>query len=110
MRHCFSIERYCLYGCGLRLMECLRLRVKDLDFKQRQITVSDGKGGKERVTMLPERLSEPLRIWEKPRRSTRGILRRASVWCTCRSLWNRSTRMRIGWGLAIRFPRVAPFG
>jgi integron integrase len=42
-----------LYGSGLRLMECLRLRVKDIDFHYNQITVRDGKGGKDRVTMLP---------------------------------------------------------
>jgi len=45
-----------LYGSGLRLMECLRLRVKDIDFEQRQIIVRDGKGGKDRVTVLPETL------------------------------------------------------
>jgi integron integrase len=49
-----------LYGSGLRLMECVRLRVKDLDFAQRQILVRDGKGAKDRVTMLPERLMVPL--------------------------------------------------
>lgn len=50
-----------LYGAGLRLMECVRLRVKDIDFIRNQITVRDGKGGKDRVTMLPRRLKEPLR-------------------------------------------------
>lgn len=45
-----------LYGTGLRLMECLRLRVKDADFAYRQILVRDGKGGRDRVTMLPERV------------------------------------------------------
>ena len=45
-----------LYGTGMRLLECLRLRVKDVDFAYRQITVRDGKGAKDRVTMLPERL------------------------------------------------------
>ncbi len=49
-----------LYGSGLRLMECLRLRVKDLDFAQRAILVRDGKGEKDRVTMLPESLVAPL--------------------------------------------------
>ena len=43
-----------LYGSGLRLVECVRLRVKDVDFAQRQIIVRDGKGMKDRVTMLPE--------------------------------------------------------
>ncbi len=49
-----------LYGSGLRLMECVRLRVKDVEFARNQITVRDGKGGKDRVTMLPVRLREPL--------------------------------------------------
>lgn len=48
-----------LYGCGLRLLECLRLRVKDIDFSRGEITVHDGKGGKERVTMLPASLATP---------------------------------------------------
>ncbi len=50
-----------LYGAGLRLRECLKLRVKDVDFGYRQITVRDGKGAKDRVTMLPAELAEPLR-------------------------------------------------
>lgn len=49
-----------LYGSGLRLTECLRLRVKDVDFAYRQITVRDGKGGKDRVTVLPNTLVAPL--------------------------------------------------
>ncbi len=49
-----------LYGSGLRLMECLRLRVKDLDFTYGQLTVRNGKGDKDRVTMLPESLRQPL--------------------------------------------------
>ncbi len=50
-----------LYGAGLRLRECLNLRVKDIDFEYRQIIVRDGKGAKDRVTMLPETLIEPLK-------------------------------------------------
>jgi integron integrase len=49
-----------LYGTGMRLMECLRLRVKDLDFKRNEITVRDGKGGKDRRTVLPQSLVESL--------------------------------------------------
>ena len=49
-----------LYGSGLRLIECLRLRVKDIDFAYRQITVRDGKGQKNRVTILPAILVDPL--------------------------------------------------
>ena len=50
-----------LYGAGLRLRECLKLRIKDVDFGYRQIVVRDGKGGKDRVTMLPSSVIEPLR-------------------------------------------------
>jgi len=50
-----------LYGSGLRLMECLRLRIKDLDFDRRVIVVRDGKGGKDRVVMLPDALNDMLR-------------------------------------------------
>ena len=50
-----------LYGAGLRLTECLKLRVKDIDFGYRQIMVRDGKGAKDRVTMLPLATVEPLR-------------------------------------------------
>jgi len=46
----------------LRLMECLRLRVKDLDFQNRQIVVRDGKGGDDRVTMFPDTLLGPMRL------------------------------------------------
>ena len=49
-----------LYGAGLRLRECLNLRVKDVDFGYRQILVRDGKGGKDRVTILPDPTMEPL--------------------------------------------------
>ncbi|MEO7909602.1 MAG: integron integrase [Roseiflexaceae bacterium] len=51
-----------LYGSGLRLMECLRLRVKDLDFAQHQLTIRDGKGMHDRVTMLPDALTAPLQL------------------------------------------------
>ncbi len=49
-----------LYGAGLRLMECLRLRVKDIDFASNQILVRAGKGDKDRHTMLPTAVKEPL--------------------------------------------------
>lgn len=50
-----------LYGAGLRLTECLRLRVKDIDFERNIITVREGKGSKDRITMLPQPVKEPLR-------------------------------------------------
>lgn len=49
------------YGAGLRLLECLRLRVKDLDFERAELIVRDGKGQKDRVTMLPREVVDPLR-------------------------------------------------
>lgn len=50
-----------LYGSGLRLMECVRLRIKDIDFKYKHILIRDGKGKKDRYTLLPETLIEPLK-------------------------------------------------
>ncbi len=49
-----------LYGTGMRIMECMRLRVKDVDFKRREILIRDGKGFKDRVTMLPVSLAASL--------------------------------------------------
>jgi len=51
-----------LYGAGLRLMECVRLRVKDIDFGYGQITIRDGKGLRQRVTLLPQRLRRSLQL------------------------------------------------
>ena len=50
-----------IYGSGLRLMECLRLRVKDIDFDNNQVLIRDAKGMKDRVTVLPENLKSLLR-------------------------------------------------
>ena len=50
-----------LYGSGLRLMECMRLRIKDIDLGYLQITIREGKGGRDRVTMIPVQLADPLR-------------------------------------------------
>jgi integron integrase len=50
-----------LYGTGMRIMECLRLRVKDVDFARGEILVREGKGFKDRVTMLPNTLAAPLK-------------------------------------------------
>ncbi len=51
-----------LYGTGMRLMECLRLRLKDLDFETHTISIRDGKGEKDRVTILPDRLFNELKL------------------------------------------------
>jgi len=54
------IIAYLMYGAGLRLMECLRLRIQDLDFSENQIIVRSGKGDKDRITMFPESVKKPL--------------------------------------------------
>jgi integron integrase len=51
-----------LYGSGLRIMEAVRLRVKDIDFSRDEITVRDGKGAKDRVTMLPRALKDRMKL------------------------------------------------
>lgn len=57
-----------LYGTGMRLMECVRLRVKDVDFERAEILIRDGKGAKDRVTMLPQTLISPLQAHLRWRR------------------------------------------
>ncbi|HKI83781.1 MAG TPA: integron integrase, partial [Candidatus Krumholzibacteria bacterium] len=84
-----------LYGSGLRLLEACRLRTKDLDFERRILTVRQGKGGKDRVTVLPERLVDPLR----------DHLR------SVRELHNRDLREGAGWvelpdSLARKYPHA----
>ena len=59
-----------LYGAGLRLMACLRLRVKDLDFAYNPIVVRDGKGQQDRVTMLPQPVKRPL---QQPLQDVQGL-------------------------------------
>ena len=71
-----------LYGTGMRLMECLRLRVKDIDFERNQMVVRGGKGDKDRITMLPKSLQGALRshldrvrvLWEADRREGYGAV------------------------------------
>jgi integron integrase len=54
LEHPYLLMAQLLYGAGVRVMECLRLRVKDIDVPQRQLTVRQGKGDKDRVTLLPD--------------------------------------------------------
>ena len=61
MKPPFALICHLLYGAGLRLMEAMRLRIQDVDFAQGQILVRDGKGRKDRITMLPERCREALK-------------------------------------------------
>jgi len=57
----YKLAASLMYGSGLRLLECLRLRVKDVDFDYHQLLVRDGKGQKDRKTMLPVKMVEPLK-------------------------------------------------
>ena len=61
MDGCAGLMATLLYGTGMRLMECSRLRVKDVDLARGEITVRHGKGGRDRVTMVPRVLADPLR-------------------------------------------------
>ncbi|MHC5008699.1 MAG: integron integrase [Planctomycetota bacterium] len=70
-----------LYGSGLRLMECVRLRVQDIDFETNQITVRSGKGGKDRVTVLPTVIKEELKQHlQKARRLHEKDVARGAGW------------------------------
>ncbi|MEQ1439178.1 integron integrase [Fontimonas sp. SYSU GA230001] len=72
-----------LYGTGMRLMEVVRLRVKDVEFSRREIVVRDGKGAKDRVTLLPQSVIEPLRSHLDLRRAVFDqdrLAGRAAVW------------------------------
>lgn len=66
----YQVMAHLMYGVGLRLMECLRLRVKDVDFAQRQMMVRSGKGDQDRATLLPDRVGEP---FQRQLRSARAL-------------------------------------
>jgi len=99
-----------LYGTGMRLMEGLRLRVKDLDFDRRAIVVRHGKGGKDRVVMLPAALEAPLRVqlsaahamWRADRAA--GL---AGVWLP-HALERKSPRAGMAWSWFWLFPQAEP--
>ena len=56
----YGLMGWLMYGAGLRLMECCRLRMKEVDRERGQLTVRDGKGDKDRYVMLPRAVHEPL--------------------------------------------------
>ena len=69
MQGVYALMAQLLYGTGMRLMECVRLRVKDVDFERLEIVVRDGKGAKDRVTMLPQKTAPLLQEHLRRRRS-----------------------------------------
>ena len=82
-----------LYGAGLRLLECARLRVKDVDFARNQITVRAGKGDKDRVTMLPAAVKDALaKHLEIVKSSTSSTWHTAPAGWSSRGPWRASTR------------------
>lgn len=81
-----------LYGSGVRLMEALRLRVQDLDFAGHQLIIRGGKGNKDRVTVFPKNLMEPLQIrLQEVKRLHRLDLAAGWGMCPCRGHWSGST-------------------
>jgi len=95
-----------LYGSGLRLMECCRLRVKDVDFATSQIIVRDGKGGKDRVTMLPSSIKTALASHiERARRQHQADLQHGAGWVELPgALANKYPNAGRDWGWQWVFP------
>jgi integrase len=99
-----------LYGSGMRLLECLGMRVKDLDFQLNEITVRDGKGRKDRVTLLPatcapalkDHLAEVQRLHDSDLRD--GLGRTPLPDALARKVPERRSRV----GLAVRLSRILP--
>jgi integron integrase len=85
LRHLRSPHDLCvglMYGSGLRVSECMRLRVKDVDFDRREIVVREGKGGKDRRTPLAQRCAGPLHSWIEHERARFASDQRAGVTTT----------------------------
>jgi site-specific recombinase XerD len=87
-----------IYGSGLRLDEALRMRVKDVDFGRSVIVVRDGKGRKDRETIMPRKLVESLR------RHLQRVCWLATVASCCLTRWSASTRRLLGRRAAVGFP------
>jgi len=84
-----------LYGAGLRLLECCRLRIQDVDFATNQIAIRDGKGGKDRMTMLPAAVkTELVRHVARVREQHQGDLRQGAGW------------VELPWALARKYPNA----
>lgn len=101
-----------LYGAGLRVLECARLRVKDVDFERREIVVRDGKGRKDRVTLLPDSLRVPLgEHLEQVRRQHQSDLSRGRGGVELPTALERKyPRSAWQWGWQWIFPRPDSMG
>ena len=101
----YQLQAKLLYGSGLRLLECLRLRVKDLDFDRRAIIVRDTKGNKDRVTMLPDSVVEPLKEHLlRVRRLHQEDLAKGGGAYTCPMPWIGNSPTRRTWIWQYVFP------
>jgi integrase len=88
-----------LYGTGMRLMEALRLRVKDVEFERREIVIREGKGNKDRMTVLPENLIAPLKDQLQKARALHEKDLALGLGCVyCRMRWRSNIRRRISNG------------
>ena len=84
-----------LYGAGLRLLECCRLRVQDVDFGSNQVVIRDGKGGKDRVTMVPAAVKTLLAAHiDRVREQYQADLRHGAGW------------VELPWALARKYPNA----
>lgn len=106
----FHLVAQLLYGSGLRLMEALRLRVKDVDFEYFQIVVRDGKGRKDRVTILPEAVAAALRshLRSVRERHHRALERGYGGVDLPDALTRKYPRAELDWGWQYIFPAMRP--
>jgi integron integrase len=100
-----------MYGSGLRLLECARLRVKDVDFERLEITVRNGKGGKDRRTMLPSTLRGALaaRVERARRLHERDLRRRLGSVALPEGIERKYPRAAWEWGWQWVFPATRPY-
>jgi len=106
----FHLVAQLLYGSGLRLMEALRLRVKDVDFEYSQIVVRDGKGQKDRVTILPDSAAVALRAHLKNVRveHVRALQRGYAGVELPHALSTKYPHAHLDWGWQFVFPAARP--
>jgi integron integrase len=102
---------FLLYGAGLRLLECCRLRVKDVDLETNQIVVRDGKGKRDRVTMLPAAVKlDLIRHIDRVRQQHEQDLLRGAGWVELPSALGRKyPNAGRGWGWQWVFPATRPY-